>query len=211
LTQTPEILLQYGYALFYTGNYKGALNILDHYYTSLPDNGKILNLYGNLYLACNNIVEAQKYYYAALKIEPDNEEYALNLADSFIKLQDYENAYKITKQIVKKEAFDRAKSLHLRIKAHLFHTLSCAKCKREWSFPKKIKAITFPEDHLTDLPPQAPAGTCPRCGKTFCRSCVAGVPGIDTECPECQTILEFENSSLKIIGNIYLKKEEIND
>ena len=121
-------------------------------------------------------------------------------------LNDFESAYQITKQIVKKDQFDRAKTMHLRIKSHLFYTLNCSGCKIEWSFPKKVKEMDFPEDKLTELPSKAPAGTCPNCGKTFCRQCVPGVPGIDTKCPECGHILEFNNNSLKIIGNIYLQK-----
>lgn len=206
---SPDVVFAYANTLFYCRNYFEAIAILndsfdEYYFANAPD-GKVNNLLGNLYLATENIGEAVKHYYAALGKEPENEEYGLNLAETFYKLKDYNSAYKLTSQIVKKEKLDRAKSLHLRIVSHLFVTLNCGGCKREWSFRKGTGAANFDERRLADLPGEAPAGTCPACGKTFCRSCVPGVPGVETICPSCNVRLEFNSESVKIIGNELLK------
>lgn len=207
-----EVVFAYANTLFYCKSYHEAIAILNehfdsYYFENAPD-GKVHNLLGNLYLAIENIGDAVKHYYAALGKEPENEEYGLNLAETFYKLKDYASAYKLTSQIVQKDKLDRAKSLHLRVTSHLFVTINCGKCKRGWSFKKGARGNGFDERRVPDLPAEAPAGTCPSCGKTFCRSCVPGVPGVETICPDCKVTLDFNSESLKIIGTQLLERDK---
>ncbi|OHD13667.1 MAG: hypothetical protein A2086_01105 [Spirochaetes bacterium GWD1_27_9] len=205
--KNPQIIFSLANCMFFTRDYSDALSLLNNYYDILPRDGSTDNLIGNANLSLNRVAEAQKYYYKALDIDKENEEYALNLAESFYKIRDYENAYYITRQIVKKNCVDRAKSLHLRIRSHLFVTLSCSSCMTEWNIPNKEKEHNFPEEKFIDLPNNAPAGFCPKCKKIYCKSCVKGIPNIDAMCPTCNSILSYDSSSLKIIATRILRGE----
>lgn len=207
-SENPQIIFTLANIMTYTLDYKEALNLLTTYYNILPQDGSVDNLIGNIYLAANKIPEAQKHYYKALGIDKENEEYALNLAESFYRLKDYENAYYITKQIAKKDKFDRAKTLHMKVKSHLYITLSCSKCTNEWDIPVNVKDAEFDNEKITDLPENAPAGLCPKCKIIYCRSCVKGVAGIDAKCLRCGTILQFDTPSLRIIGKSMIENNE---
>lgn len=116
LTGDSKAAYIYAHSLYYTKSFNNALDILLKHYSSLSKDGEADNLIANIYLSLGNIYEAQRYYYLALEKDEDNEEYALNLAESFYKQSDYESAYKITSQIIKANVFDRAMTLHLKIK-----------------------------------------------------------------------------------------------
>ena len=212
INESPQIVFLLANILIHTMEYKEALNILTTYYNTLPKDGSVDNLIGNIYLANNKIPEAQKYYYKALGIDKENEEYALNLAESFYRLKDYKNAFHITKQIVKKEKFDRAKTLHMKVKSHLFVTLSCSGCSNYWDISvdeNSQKGQDFKNEQVADLPKDAPAGICHKCNLIYCKSCVKGLPEIDATCPRCGTTLKFDTPSLKIIGNKFLQSEKL--
>ncbi|HOJ65048.1 MAG TPA: tetratricopeptide repeat protein [Spirochaetota bacterium] len=212
IVKTPSIIYYLASSMFYLKQYTDALDFVLEYYDTLPDDGNKDNLLGNIYLALGRIGEAQKHYYKALSIDDENEEFGLNLAESFYRLNDYENAYMIVKQIVKKDKFDRAKTMYLKLKSHLFDTLSCANCTTEWDIPKNSENVKIDKEDLKDLPSYAPAGFCSKCNKIYCKECVKGLPDVDAICPICKSILTFNHNGLNIIAkNIINEKKEKKD
>jgi tetratricopeptide (TPR) repeat protein len=207
IDKNPLITFSLINSLFFTGNFNEALDLVETYYNELPSDGTTDNLLGNILLALGNIVDAQKNYYKALEIDPDNEEFALNLAESFYKLKDYKNAFHITKQIVKKDSLDRAKSLHLRIKAHLYDTINCVNCYKEWNIPKDSPETEINPDVLQKLPPEAPAGFCPKCKTVYCHKCVKGIPDKTAKCLKCGTVLQYDSPGLKIVLDRIIRGE----
>ena len=203
----PQLIFLLSTALFHLKRFKDALDILFTHQSILPKDGSVENLLGNIYLGLENIPEAQKYYYKALEVDDQNEEFALNLAESFYKLNDYYSAYKITKQIVKENSLDRAKSLHLRIKSHLFNSIYCSVCNREWDIPKNTTDSILDTEMLDKLPKDAPAGYCKKCNKYFCRNCVDGIPNVYTLCHYCKTILDYDIPGIKIAAEQSMREQ----
>lgn len=202
IIKSPLIIYYLACSIFYLKQYGEALNFVLEYYDILPKNGTTDNLLGNIYLALGRIADAQKYYYKALEIDDGNEEFALNLAESFYRLNDYENAYLIVKQIVKKDKFDRAKTLYVKLKSHLFDILVCSNCSIEWEIPKKIEnenITTIDFENFKNLPEYAPVGFCSKCNKIYCKKCVKGFPDIDAYCPVCKTVLTYNHKGINII------------
>lgn len=205
--QNHLIIFALASALFYAKDYYEAKQLIVENYSNIPEDGRTDNLLGNIYLSLEDIPNAQKFYYKALEIDPENEEFALNLAESFYKMKDYESMYMITKQLVKKSELDRAKSLHLRAISHLFHLFSCAKCGREWKVPKNSKDEKITKEQIASLHREAPAGICPSCKKIYCKECVDGLPEIDAVCPDCNKILTFNFPVIRIIAGRILRRE----
>jgi Tfp pilus assembly protein PilF len=204
---SPLIMFALASTLYYTKEYPEALKLARICYDELPRDGKTDNLLGNIFLGLNMITEAQKSYYQALELDPDNEEFALNLAESFYQLKDYENALMITRQLVKDDAMDRAKSLHLRLKSHLYENLKCSGCGEEWDFPKAREDATLEMSRLDELPSNAPAGFCKSCRKVYCRNCAPGTPGTDALCPDCKTTLTYDMPGVRIIADRIIRGE----
>lgn len=202
--RSPQIVYALATTLFYTRDYQEGLSILLENLENMPREGKIDNLLGNYYMALGKIANAQKFYYSALELDKDHPEYALNLAESFYKLNDFDNALMITKQLVTEGVFDRAKTLHLKIKSHLYEIVKCDICGREWEINKNYQESDINNEDLSDLPLEAPAGKCEKCGKTFCRTCVSGIPIVEAECPECEVKLQYDNKITRLIARQYL-------
>lgn len=205
VSNDPLVIYTLSHTLYYGKYFQDALNLLLTNYARLENDGKIDNLIGNIYLSLDNIAEAQRYYYIALEKDNDNEEYALNLAESFYKMKDYESAFKITSQIIKKGEFDRAMTLHIKIKEHLYISVKCSLCGTNWDIVKK----TFEEDGKIEIYNNTgckiyPAGICSHCGKIYCNKCASL---IDNKyiCPEDGAILTGYHSSKNIV------LEEIDD
>lgn len=208
IVKNPLVIYYLASAMFYLKQYNEALDFVLQYYDILPDDGTRDNLLGNIYLALGRIGEAQKHYYKALSIDDENEEFALNLAESFYRLNDYENAYMIVKQIVKKNKFDRAKSMYLKLRSHLFDTISCANCDIEWDIPKNSENVKIDKESINKLPENSPSGFCSKCNKVYCKKCVKGVPDIDAVCPICKSLLTYNHNGINIIAKNILESKK---
>ncbi len=171
-TGNPEVGFIFAHTIYYLKMFNDALQIMIKHYDALPDDGKKDNLIGNIYLSLGNNAEAQRYYYSALEKDNENEEYAINLAESFYKLKDYASAFMITKQIVKPDNFDRAMILHIKLKEHLYFSVNCSICNVQWEITKQSfnENTIFEIDNTLPMS-KLPAGTCPVCSKIYCRSC----------------------------------------
>ena len=201
------IIYNYAVACYRSNDFKGAISTIELYRAILAQDGSVENLLGNIYLSKGDIVNAQKYYYKALDIDRDNGEFALNLAESFYKSGDYQNAYMITKQLIDDKSFDRAYSLHLRIKSHLYQDISCDVCSKKWMVEKdSVYTGDIKPEELDRLPKDAPAGYCQKCAKYFCRGCLGESPVDNAICPYCKEKLSY-NNSLQTVVSKYLKGE----
>ena len=138
--RTPEIIIGYANALCGMKAYRDGMDIINDNRNILPDDGQMENTLGKLYMGLGNLAEAQRNFYKALDRNGDNEDAALNLAESFYQLNDFESAYKITSQLVKPNCLDRAKSLHLRVQGQLFNSVYCPSCHHEHLIRKGYSA-----------------------------------------------------------------------
>ncbi len=200
----PSIAMELATVLFYTNNCHEGIAVLAENYENLPSDGRKENLYANLLMSINKTVEAQKYYYLALENDPENEEYGLNLAESFYKLHDYENAMHIVKQIVTKDKMDRAKTLYYKLKSHLYDTISCSGCTNEWNIPKNSAFTDFNTEMIDKLPENGPAGNCPECGVVYCKKCASKNGKL--VCQRCGKPLSFDLQAIKIAAFNILNK-----
>ncbi|HNZ27700.1 MAG TPA: hypothetical protein PLG34_05360 [Spirochaetota bacterium] len=199
------VIYSYVVACYRLNDFREAISTIELYRAILPKDGSVENLLGNVYLSKGDIVNAQKYYYKALDIDRDNGEFALNLAESFYKSGDYKNAYMITKQLIDDKSFDRAYSLHLRIKSHLYQDISCDVCSKKWTIEKEsVYMEEMTPKELDGLPKDAPSGFCQKCAKYFCRGCMGEVSVEEAVCPYCKEKLIF-NNGLKAIASKILK------
>ncbi len=186
----PSISMELATAFFYSTDYHEGIAVLAENYDNMPDDGRKDNLYANLLMSLNKVAEAQRYYYHALEVDPENEEYGLNLAESFYRLKDYENAMMIVKQIIKKDKMDRAKALYMKLKSHLYDTIGCSGCDREWDFPKNAVTVKLDPAKIDTLSEDSPAGNCPVCGVVYCVKCAG--KGKQSKCLRCGGELNYD-------------------
>src|SRR5262252_5960032 len=90
----PEAVVNYGRALAEVGNYKRALDVLDHAHTPADPDWRILSAQGAALDQMGRHDEAQRYYGTALRIVPDEPSVLSNLGLS----------YALSKDLVRAEA-----------------------------------------------------------------------------------------------------------
>jgi tetratricopeptide (TPR) repeat protein len=98
--------------------------------------------------------------------------------------------------------------LRSRLEEALTRLISCASCGRSWRVGrpaepvKPIRLFAMPPDEL-------PAGTCPRCGKTWCVGCARQSMDRDGRflCPDCGLSLKLADEGLKKLVYDWAEKE----
>lgn len=92
-----------------------------------------------------------------------------------------------------------AAALEAEILAASTETLSCSSCGRAWQVPRDIPAQSG--SNIRGMPPdEAPAGSCPSCGKIFCIACAKEhLDGNRFTCPDCGDFLKLSDNRLRYL------------
>jgi tetratricopeptide (TPR) repeat protein/predicted RNA-binding Zn-ribbon protein involved in translation (DUF1610 family) len=105
------------------------------------------------------------------------------------------------------EARERAARLRREIEETTTEPISCASCGRVWRVPRDIPAQSSAS--IRAMPTDdSPAGTCPRCGKTYCIAC-RKAELIDSRftCPECGEGLKLSDNRLRYLVRESIRKQ----
>jgi tetratricopeptide (TPR) repeat protein len=98
------------------------------------------------------------------------------------------------------EAAARRAELRQRLEDGMTRLIPCASCSRSWRVPRDPPAV--PALRLHAMPPdELPAGSCPKCGKTYCIGCAKQHLDSDGRfiCPDCGRALKLIGEGLKKI------------
>jgi tetratricopeptide (TPR) repeat protein len=163
------------------------------------------NFMGNLAVIQDDHLRAELAYQEGLKLEPENEELALNLTSLYLSQGGYAKARQTLEPLLARAPQPpRALELQRRLREHFEQELACAGCDRRWWVPKELPPQ--PAFKVRGEPAgEAPAGRCPRCGKIYCIACAAPYAREgQLTCPSCGERLRLTEDSLKYLFLSYL-------
>ncbi|GAB1483450.1 hypothetical protein MASR2M78_22660 [Treponema sp.] len=138
----------------------------------------------------------------ALELDPNDIGILSSLAWTYLSMSRWKSAEEVISRLEKlaikdTRLFDSARELRERLTDATSRLVNCASCTRSWRVLKD--APSAPPLRLVAEPPDdLPAGTCVRCGKTYCIGCLkAMVSDGRFTCPECGQNLKFYDEGLK--------------
>jgi tetratricopeptide (TPR) repeat protein len=177
-----------------------------------PENPRLLTLTGALASLEGDYVRAELSYGAAAELEPGSSEPLLALARLHLDFAQRKKADSAIRALRPLAAADPSiaeqySTLERTFRERFGSFMNCASCGREWwidngsDFPGLLRI-------LGELPDDAPAGRCPKCGKLYCVGCSKEhlVEGRFT-CPECGENLKLSDGRLKFLVNSYLTRD----
>ncbi|MBI9100990.1 MAG: tetratricopeptide repeat protein [Spirochaetales bacterium] len=160
---------------------------------------EVINLLGNLARIKGEFARAEAAYLEALKSEPENKVFLLNLAELLHQRGNHAEALALIEKIPEDANTRRGKRLYTSVKNAMEQHLECSSCGHEWILPRDISDQGGLKLH-GEIPDDAPAGRCPSCGKLYCVSC-AGHPDTDGRfiCSECDEKLLINEKKILYI------------
>ncbi len=163
------------------------------------DDPEVFNLLGNLSRLKGEFNRAEAAYRAALKTEPENPAFLLNIAELLHQRGKHREAGDALESIPETSLSARGRHLGELIKDALEIRFSCGNCSRSWISPR-----TIPDQGVLkirgEIPDEAPAGECRSCGKILCVGCASGhLSEGRFICPECGDFLSIKNEYLRYI------------
>ena len=165
-----------------------------------PDHpsASVYNLLGQVAVLKGERARAELAYQAGLDLDPGNPEITVNLALVRRERGKHEEARELLLSLlVLHPGHARARSLLQRIRDEHEVRISCDVCGREWWVPRELS----PRPGIRvrgELPADAPAGKCPRCGKIYCVGCAsAHLKDRHFQCPDCDELLKLSDDGLK--------------
>jgi len=160
------------------------------------DDARALMLMGDLATEYGDSGRAELAYRATLEREPGNQAVLVRLARHYLTRGVYEKAEAMA-SLIEAERPETASSIRADIRAATYETVSCSSCGKSWDVPKPMPAV--PKVTLRgELPDDAPAGSCPDCGKVFCVACRKHDLVEDRfTCPGCGTRLNLNDNRIR--------------
>ncbi|MBN1648120.1 MAG: tetratricopeptide repeat protein, partial [Spirochaetales bacterium] len=165
----------------------------------IQESASLYNKIGNLAWIRGEYSRAQASYEKALNMAPADIDAMLNLADlRFLKLQ-YDDARKLIDRAQKIQKTERADGLLQKIRNVTVEDLSCASCGRTWTVPRRLPGQAGLS--IKGAPPaEAPAGSCPECGKIFCIACAEKtLKDQRLHCLDCDVPLRLSDPRLRYV------------
>jgi tetratricopeptide (TPR) repeat protein len=158
----------------------------------------VYNLLGQVAFMKGERARAEAAYKAGLDLDPDNADLVVNSALLYRERGNHAAARDLLLGFLSRHpGHARVKPLLDRIRAEHEERLSCATCGREWWVPRDLP----PQPAIRirgEVPADAPAGRCPRCGKIYCVGCAsAHLRDMRFVCPDCDELLKLNEDSLK--------------
>jgi tetratricopeptide (TPR) repeat protein len=154
---------------------------------------------------------AEEVLLSALELEPQNISVQISLGWIFANTFRWKETEEILNKLESMYLDDRNREAYQELKERFeeanLKTIACSSCDRMWKVSKT--EIDVPPIRLFSEPPdELPAGTCPKCGKTFCIGCAKN--SIDKDgrfiCKDCGKNLKLMDSGLKKIINDWSAK-----
>jgi tetratricopeptide (TPR) repeat protein/transcription elongation factor Elf1 len=151
---------------------------------------------------------AEELLHSALELDGQNVSVMISLGWIYANTFRWKETEEVLNKLASMNIDDRNakdyQELKTRYEETMLRTISCSgsSCKRNWKVSKE--EIDVPSIRLFSEPPdELPAGTCPKCKKTFCIGCAK--KSIDDDgrfvCKKCGKNLKLTDSGLKKIIN----------
>jgi len=155
-------------------------------------------LAGNLAELLGDWPRAEAAYRVGLEAFAEDRNLLLALGRYRLQRQDWKKARDCAASLAAK-APALAAALEAEIVAASTETLSCSSCGRDWLVPRNIPAQSG--TNIRGMPPdEAPAGSCPRCGKIYCIACAKEhLDGNRFTCPDCGDFLKLSDNRLRFL------------
>ncbi len=169
------------------------------------DDARALMLMGDLATEYGDFGRAEVSYRATLEREPGNPAVLVRLARHYLARGLHQKAETMA-SLLENTRPEIAASIHADIRAATIETISCSSCATCWEIPKPMPAVPRVTLH-GELPDDAPAGSCPDCGKVFCVACRKHdlLEGRFI-CPECGSRLNLNDDRIRWIVREYAQK-----
>lgn len=207
LKKSPErldFLLDQANCLIDLGMYGEADTLLGTAYNR-DDNEAVLELIGYIAFKKGEFPRAEGAYRLALENSPDNPDILSALAWVYITMARWTSAQECINRLENLVPSDSAdyqgvQELKERILLGTTRLVTCATCDRNWRVPLDPPAAP-PLRLVAEPPDELPAGTCIRCGKTYCIGCAKKSldPSGRFICPTCGERLKLYDEGLKKI------------
>jgi tetratricopeptide (TPR) repeat protein len=207
LKKSPERLdfvLDQANCLIDLGMYGEADTLLGTAYNR-DDNEAVLELIGYIAFKKGEFPRAEGAYRLALEKSPDNPDILSALAWVYITMARWTSAQECINRLENLVPPDSAdyqgvQELKERILLGTTRLVTCATCDRNWRVPLDPPAAP-PLRLVAEPPDELPAGTCIRCGKTYCIGCAKKSldPSGRFICPTCGERLKLYDEGLKKI------------
>ena len=207
LKKSPErldFLLDQANCLIDLGMYGEADTLLGTAYNR-DDNEAVLELIGYIAFKKGEFPRAEGAYRLALENSPDNPDILSALAWVYITMARWTSAQECINRLENLVPSDSAdyqgvQELKERILLGTTRLVICATCDRNWRVPLDPPAAP-PLRLVAEPPDELPAGTCIRCGKTYCIGCAKKSldPSGRFICPTCGERLKLYDEGLKKI------------
>jgi Flp pilus assembly protein TadD/predicted RNA-binding Zn-ribbon protein involved in translation (DUF1610 family) len=155
-------------------------------------------LAGNLALVFGDLPRAETAFRVGLEGDPADPALTLALGRLRIRQRRWAKAGENAEAL---DSLAPALALRLRdeLRAASTEALSCSSCGREWRVPRDLPSQSV--SNIRGMPPdEAPAGSCPSCGKIFCIACRKdALVGNRFVCPDCGENLKLSDDRLRFL------------
>ena len=166
----------------------------------------VYNLLGTTAVRKGEYQRAELSYTAGLVLEPANPEISASLAMLHLERGRYPMAKELLEEVLDKHPGHAGTvALVERLRARYEIQLACSMCGRKWWVPRDLP-LQPPLTVKGELPVEAPAGRCPKCGKLYCISCAsASLVDMRFHCVDCAEPLKLSDNGLRYLVNGYVE------
>ncbi|MBP7263142.1 MAG: tetratricopeptide repeat protein [Spirochaetia bacterium] len=162
----------------------------------IREDARAIMLMGDVAEVLGDLVRAETAYRAILQDDPDNSQALRRLARHYLGRARWADAEKTAGRLEPLDPDEAARVMDA-VRDATTERLSCASCGRVWTCPKPVPRT--PASSLRgELPPDAPAGSCPACGAVYCVAC--RLPYLEDgrfTCPECGQRLNLNDERVR--------------
>ncbi len=166
----------------------------------------VYNLLGTTAVRKGEYQRAELAYAAGLVLEPANPEISASLAMLHLERGRYPMARELLEEVLARHPGHAGTvALVERLRARYEIQLDCSVCGRKWWVPKDLP-LQAPLTVKGELPGEAPAGRCPKCGKLYCISCAsARLIDMRFHCADCAEPLKLSDNGLRYLVSGYVE------
>ena len=170
----------------------------------IRESANLYNKIGNIARLKGEYRRAESAYQKALEISPAGDDILLNYADLALTKRELDKAFNLASKANNLNPSRRSQDLLQKIKKAGVDEITCCKCGRIWETPKDLPNQASLRVQGAP-PPEAPAGSCPQCGRAYCVACgEALLKDNRFYCEQCNIPLNLSDARLRYILKQYL-------